>query len=250
MNVRVVMVEPEKEGNIGGVARVSKNFGVRQLVLVNPKTAIRDEARAYAAHAVDLLESARIVSSLAEALEESSVVVGSTAIAASSSSNLRRITVFPEEVARLLSRFKEGTVALLLGRESIGLLNEELDLCDVIVTIPASPSYPVLNVVTAAGIILYELYKAFNIKDRASYAKPADRKVVEAALNHFEALMKASGLKDTRLKLTVRAFKNVLGRSFLARREASLLAGGLRKALLKIEFSSLNQRELLKEPCP
>jgi len=240
MNIRVVMVEPEKEGNIGGVARVSKNFGVKQLFLVNPKTIIGAEARAYAAHAVDLLESAKIVRSLKEALEGVSAVIGSTAIVAKSSSNLRRITIFPEVAAKLFSRFKEGTLALLLGRESTGLLNEELDVCDVVVTIPASPAYPVLNVVTAAGIILYELYKAFNVKNRASYVKPADREVVEAVLNHFEALMEASGLRGSRLKLTIRAFKNVLGRGFLARREASLLAGGLRKALLKIKSNSLN----------
>ncbi len=236
MEVRVVMVEPEREGNIGGVARVAKNFSAQRLYLVRPKVSLGAEARAYAAHAVDLLEKAAVVDSLEEALNGASVVVGSTAKIARSPSNLRRVTIFPDELARRLSRFKEGVVALLLGRESIGLLNEELDVCDVIVTIPANPEYPVLNVVTAAGIILYELYKAFKVAGRASYAKPADRKIVQAALSHFEALMKASGLEGARLSLTVRALKNVLGRGFLARREASLLAGGFRKALLKLSL--------------
>lgn len=234
MEVRVVMVEPEKEGNVGGVARVMKNFGAKQLYLVKPKVTLGAEARAYAAHAVDILEGAKIASSLKEALEGATVVVGSTAKVAKGPSNLRRITVFPAELARLLSRFKEGVVAILLGRESIGLLNEELEVCDAVVTIPASPEYPVLNVVSAAAVILYELYKAFRVEGKVSYAKPADRSVVESAISHFEALMKASGLRDVRLKLTVAALKNVLGRGFLAKREASLLAGGFRKALLKV----------------
>lgn len=237
--IRVVMVEPEKEGNVGSVARVMKNFGIRQLYLVNPKARLSD-ARPYAAHAIDILESAVVVSSLQEALDGASVVVGSTAVPAGSSSNLTRITVFPEELARYLSRYEGGTAALLLGRESIGLLNKELELCDVVVTVPADPGYPVLNVAMAAGIILYELYKAFKVKHKVSYAKPADRKVVEVIISYFESLLKVSGLEGTRLKLTVKSLRNALGRSFLASREASLLAGGFRRIWLKLQSQGLN----------
>ncbi|MCX8204293.1 MAG: RNA methyltransferase [Candidatus Nezhaarchaeota archaeon] len=237
--VRMVMVEPEKGGNVGSVARVMKNFGFRQLYLVNPKAKL-DEARLYAAHASDILDSVVVVSSLKEAIADVSIIVGSTAVPATSSSNLTRITIFPEELARYLSRYRAGIVAILLGRESIGLLNRELELCDVVVTIPADPKYPVLNVAMAAGIILYELYKAFEVKQKVSHAKPADRKVVEAVISHFESLLKASGLESTRLRLTVKALRNVLSRSFLASREASLLAGGFRRILLKVQSQGLD----------
>lgn len=233
------MVEPEKSGNIGSVARVAKNFGVKQLYLVNPKASL-DEAKVYAAHAVDVLESAVVVSSLQEALSDVSIIIGSTAKPASSPSNLTRITVFPEELARCLSRYEGGVAALLLGRESIGLLNRELELCDAIVTIPANPEYPVLNVAMAAGIILYELYKAFKVKHRVSYAKPADRRVVETVISYFESLLKIAGLEGTRLRLTVKSLRNALTRSFLASREASLLAGGFRKILLKVQSQGHN----------
>ncbi|MEM4699369.1 MAG: RNA methyltransferase [Candidatus Nezhaarchaeales archaeon] len=239
MIIRVVMVEPEKGGNVGSVARVMKNFGIKQLYLVNPKAQL-SEARPYAAHAIDVLESAVVVSSLQEALDGVSIVIGSTAVSARSPSNLTRITVFPEELARYLLRYESGIAALLLGRESIGLLNKELELCDVIVTIPAASEYPVLNVAMAAGIILYELYKAFNVRQKASYAKPADRRVIEIIVSYFESLLRASGLEGARLKLTVKSLRNVLGRSFLASREASLLAGGFRRLWLKLQSQGLD----------
>ncbi|RLF12149.1 MAG: hypothetical protein DRJ98_01635 [Thermoprotei archaeon] len=234
VRIRVVLVEPEKEGNIGGVARAMKNFGLTQLYLVNPKVTVGVEARAYASHGVEVLEKAKIVGSLDEALEGVDCVVGTTAKISRSPSNLRRITIFPEELAKRLTEAPRGTVALLFGRESIGLLNKELERCDVLVTIPSNPKYPVLNVVTAAAVVFYELYKAFKAKGKVSYAKPADRKVVEAALKHFEGLMVASGIHGAKLDLTMKALKNLMGRGFLAKREATLLAGAFRKALLRV----------------
>ena len=251
MRIRVVLVEPERQGNVGGIARAMKNFGLSELYIVNPKEGIGDEARAYASHAVDVLESSVIVDSLEEALKGVNYVVGTTAKPAKSPSNLRRIAIFPEELARKLASAPEGVTAILFGRESVGLLNRELDLCDVVVTIPASPQYPVLNVVTAAAIIFYEIYKATRCEGgRVSYARPADRMVVEAALRHFRGLMEAIGLKGSRLELTVSALKNVMGRSFISSREASLLAGGFRKALVRVATFKEERGELLKEPNP
>ncbi len=238
MKIRVVLVEPEKQGNIGGIARVMKNFGLKELYLVNPKDQLGEEARAYASHAVDILESAIIVDDLSKALKGVNYIVGTTSKVGKSPSNLRRITLFPEALAERLVNAPRGVTAILFGRESIGLLNRELELCDVVVTIPANPQYPVLNVVNAAAIIFYELYKVAKEAGKVSYSRPADRMVVDVALKHFENLMAASGLKGSRLRLTVNALKNILGRSFISSREASLLAGGFRKALLKLSSNN------------
>lgn len=237
MEIRVVLVEPLREGNVGGVARAMKNFGLTQLYLVNLKMKISDEARAYACHAVDILERMRIVESFDEAVKDVNYIVGTTAIVSKSSSNLRRITIFPEELAKSLVKAPRGTIALLFGREDRGLLNEEIEKCDVVVTIPSSSAYPVLNVVTAAAIIFYELFKYLKVRNKVSFAKPADRRVIEVLLKHFEDLMKSSGIYESRLDLTMKAFKNLLGRSFLYQREATLMAGAFRMALLKLRSS-------------
>jgi len=154
----VILVEPEKEGNIGAIARSMKNFGLTDLWIVSPKTPIQDEAYRYAKGGRAILEKAKVVQNLSEALQEIERTVGTTAIVSRSTRNLLRTAIDP---ARLASRLAEtsGRVALVFGRESSGLTNAELQKCNIIVNIPASEAYNVLNVATAASIVFYELFK-------------------------------------------------------------------------------------------
>ncbi len=227
LRLRVVLIEPESGGNIGSVARAMKNFGLKDLWLVNPKARIDEAARAMAAHAIDVLEGAKNVGALREAIRDVDLVIGTTSKPSFGRSNLKRIPLAPEELAERLGRAK-GAVALIFGRESIGLTNEEVEQCDLIVSIPASEEYPVLNVAASAAIILYEIHRGFSMgwPRRRIASEDIKRRLEDRLLD----LAELAGIPSHRAKLASRALRNVVSRSFATEREASLLLGVLRKA--------------------
>ena len=106
MPLRVILLEPEKAGNIGAVARSMKNFDQQDLWIVNPKTCINGEAKAYAMHGSDVLSSAKIVKQLNEALKDIDIVAGTSSVVAKSPSNLTRTPTTPREFAKRLQRTK------------------------------------------------------------------------------------------------------------------------------------------------
>ena len=230
MSLRVILLEPEKSGNIGAVARSMKNFGQRELWIVNPKAPIDGESMAYAMHGSDVLSSAKIVNKLKEALVGVDVIVGTSSIIARSPSNVIRTPTTPREFANKLNRCR-GRIALVFGRESSGLNNEELGLCDSVITIPASHEYNVLNLATAVSIILYELFQQ---RRKISGEHIATRISKEQLLCQFEKLVTSSGTQAHRQKLAIRAFRNLTARAMISRREASLLIGVFRRAVAKI----------------
>ena len=203
-----------------------KNFGLSELWLVNPKVEIGTEAFSLASHATDILENAKIVNSLDAALSDIGCVVGTTSIFAKSSTNLLRANVTPQELGQTIWVVK-GKVAILFGRESTGLSNEELAKCDVLVTIPSNPLYRTLNVASASAIIFYELWKT-NLKVRRGYLDEAKREHRERLLMFFDTISQ-NHLPDYRGKLASKAFKNVISRAFISRREATLIIGAFRR---------------------
>ncbi|MEM3380970.1 MAG: RNA methyltransferase, partial [Candidatus Bathyarchaeia archaeon] len=156
MRVRVVLVEPEHEGNIGLVARSMKNFGFNDLWLINPKVNLGLEAKALASKAQDLLSNVKVVENLEDALEDCDYVVATTATVGRSPSNLNRAHVTLKEFSRKIYRLNTK-VAVLFGRESRGLTNDEISRCDLVVHIPTDPAYKTLNMAAAASITLYEI---------------------------------------------------------------------------------------------
>lgn len=135
--VRVILLEPEKGGNIGSVARAMKNFKLADLWIVRPKTGLNNEARAFAMGGRDILLSAKIVRTLKKALNGVDLIVGTSSVSATSTSNLSRVSITPAELARKV-RTAKGNVGIIFGRESSGLSNSEVEACDFMVTIPAS----------------------------------------------------------------------------------------------------------------
>jgi TrmH family RNA methyltransferase len=230
MKARVVLVEPEKPGNIGAVARSMKNFNLSDLWIVNSKTPLTLEARAFAMHGYDVLTRAKKVKTLKQGLRNLDLVVGTSSIVATSNSNLARVPVTPFELAQRVSAFK-GNMGILFGRESSGLSNEEVEACDFIVTIPASRKYNVLNIATAASIIFYELFRT-----QTGRRGPilAGRAVKERLQLEFGGLVNRSGVQRHKRSLVQRSFRNIISRSFMTRREASLLLGVFRRASAKL----------------
>ncbi len=230
MNVRVVLVAPEHEGNVGAIARLMKNFGLSRLYLVNPQVKLENDAYTRAVHAGDVLAAAAIVDALDEALVGADWVIGTTAVVATKSSNLRRTAITLDELATRLPR-QRGEAALLFGREGSGLSNRELDRCDVVVSIPSSPTYRALNVASAAAIVFYELWTADITNGGRGYGDAADAAARQRLLALFTALAMKEGAPPHRRRLAVMAFKNIVSRAFISKREASLLTGVLRRAV-------------------
>jgi tRNA/rRNA methyltransferase len=152
-NIRIILVEPAGPLNVGSVARVMKNMGLHQLVLVNPQCDhLGEEARLMAVRAADILENARVVESLPEAL------VGCTRAIATTGDD-RPLATKPEEPADALPWLKEAPSALIFGREDCGLTNAELNYAQRLIRIPSSDAYTSLNLAQAVAVCCYELYR-------------------------------------------------------------------------------------------
>jgi TrmH family RNA methyltransferase len=156
-DIRIVMVETTHPGNIGAAARAMKNMCLSQLVLVAPRDFPSAEADARASGADDILAGARVFDTLDQATAECRVVIGTSA-------RLRSVAwplLSPRETASLAcGAAREAPVALVFGRESSGLSNEELDRCTHLVNIPTNPAFSSLNVAMAVQVLCYEVMAA------------------------------------------------------------------------------------------
>lgn len=153
--LRLILVGTEGAVNLGFIARLVENFRVEELYLVNPQASI-EEAERYAARAANRLRSAIVTEKLEDALRDVSLSICTSAIASPEDTLRTPITVW--DAADLIVA-SEGVVALVMGRESTGLTRDEIALCNVLATIPASPDYPELNLSNATAIFLYEIFK-------------------------------------------------------------------------------------------
>lgn len=153
-NIRIVLLHTSHPGNIGSVARAMKNMGLEHLVLVAPKHYPHPDADARASGAIDMLLNATVVATLDEAIADCQLVIGSSA--RERSLPLELLT--PRECShRVHHEPKDVNIAILFGEERIGLTNEQMDRCHYQVMIPASETYPSLNLAAAVQIIAYEL---------------------------------------------------------------------------------------------
>lgn len=152
--IRIILVEPAGALNVGSVARVMKNFGLEQLILVNPQCdRASDDARKMAVHAQDILESAVIVSTIPEALTGCQRVVATTGVTHDWEAPLES----PSQVLPWLLEADGQPGAMIFGREDRGLTNTELNYAQRFIRIPTNPKYSSLNLAMAVGLCCYEL---------------------------------------------------------------------------------------------
>lgn len=222
MELRVVLVEPEYEQNIGYCARVMKNFDFTELYLVNPKVELGQETKMYSKHAYDLIVNAKKVDSLEDAIKDCSMVIGTTAIKSGGRDVLRN-PITPKQAAKQLHN-KKAKIALLMGREGTGLSKEELEKCDIIIRIPSSEIYGTLNISHALGIILYE-FKSIGLRHEVDFITENERKVIEDSVKRIIKSLK--GIKGERTSIL--AMKRIFSRGIQSSTEGKALINFLKK---------------------
>ncbi|SDG01738.1 tRNA (cytidine32/uridine32-2'-O)-methyltransferase [Onishia taeanensis] len=229
-NVRIVLVQTFHPGNIGQAARAMKTMGLVDLVLVNPRCFPDPEATRLAAGAEDLIESARVVGSLKEAVNDCVQVVGASA-------RLRSLPLphfdEPDEMAKEITEHAlDAPVALVFGRERSGLTNDEIGHCTHQVSIPANPDYGILNLAQAVQVLAYEVNRTWRRRPESGYhpTRPTGEKLPSREqLDHFHAhlgrVMQASGFLTQPHARTEAQLQALFARAQPTRRELSLLRG-------------------------
>ncbi len=231
-NIYVVFVECESPGNVGFLARTMGNFGLDKLVLINPCT-LKDEAYYQAMHAKSTVENALIYDTVEEFVKDENIdfIVGSTGVPGGSY-NLSRIPLKPEELAKSMNY--NDKIAILFGREGDGLSNEEIEMCDITVSIPTDPGYPIMNISHAAAVILYEVFKNRNnfpvegLEESTALEK-------EYLIKDMEEMISKLDIPDHKKRNGLKVFKNIINRAFITGREAHTFKGILRRLNMKIK---------------
>lgn len=228
--LRFVLVETSRAGNVGSVARAMKTMGFSDLVLVAPRCAdpLRDaEAVAFASGAIDVLEGARIVGSVAEALDGCN-------FAAAVSARLREFSPpvwSPREFSSHVADGAELRPALILGNERFGLPNEIVEGCNVLINIPANPAYSSLNLSQAAQVLAYECRLAAQGENRTQtgvgfHGEAASLAQIEGMYAHLEEALVAIGFLDpANPKKLMPRLKRLFSRTGLETEEVNILRG-------------------------
>lgn len=240
--LRFVLVETSLPGNIGAAARAMKTMGFSELVLVNPRfpDALKQEdAIAFASGAQDILESARVVGSIAEALEGCNYAAAVTA-------RLREFSppvLAPRTLAEQLAVETQVRAALVFGNERFGLPNEIVEKCNVLINIPSNPDYSSLNLAQAVQVLAYEARVAAlgdgEMKDAAETeigfrGEPASIAQIEGMYAHLEeALLAIHFLNADNPKKLMPRLKRLFARAQLETEEVNILRGIANQILTK-----------------
>ncbi|WP_299485921.1 RNA methyltransferase [Acaryochloris sp. IP29b_bin.137] len=244
-NIKIVLVEPAGPLNIGSIARVMKNMGLQQLVLVNPHCDIFSaESQKMAVHAAELLSQATIVQTLTDALEGCQRVVATSA-------RPRRLPIETYPPKQILPWLLDGPTALVFGPEDRGLSNAELYHAQACLQIPTNPAYSALNLAQAVTICCYEL-RQFTLDHHqgttegvpphyASHHSPSPRELApfqqkEEFLRAFEAILLEIGyLHPHTAKARMQKLRLMVNRGQLSPQEVAMLRGMIRQVDWKIQ---------------
>ena len=220
-NLHFVLVEPESPGNIGATARAMKTCGFQNLILVNPKEKNHPETKWMAHQSEEILENAVHVNTLNEAVADMHLVIGTT--------QRKRYFRFPFYTPDEVSGKIEGIaskhpVAIVFGRESTGLANEELTQCHMHSTIYTATTKPALNLSQAVMIYAYTFFKLQNVKESKFRYDLATTEEINHFYIHLQQSMDNIGFvpRDSMDNFVTR-FKRILGRSMPEKRDVRLL---------------------------
>lgn len=233
-NIRIVLIETSHSGNIGSAARAMKTMGLTQLCLVSPKS-VDEQSYALSAGAEDVVKDAVIVDRFDEAVKDCSLVIGTSARLR----HLQSTLIEPRECAEKAIAH-QGKIAIVFGRERIGLTNDELLKCHYHLNIPANPEYSSLNLAMAVQLVSYELRMAFLTQDRVENSLSLIEKDYPTAeqLTYFfertERLYQALGFIQN--QGVTQKLKRLYQRTQLEKNELNILNGMLSAVEKRINF--------------
>lgn len=226
--IQIVLVETSHSGNIGSTARAMKTMGLHNLRLVAPKQPIDEQAIALSAGAKDVLENVQVFSSFEQAIADCQLVIGTSARLR----HLQNSLIEPKTCGELvIQRAKQGKVAIVFGRERVGLTNEELLKCHYHLNFPTNPDYGSLNLAMAVQLASYEIRMAWLAEDmqKTSQNPPLVDYPSTDELEHFfahtERLYKMLGF--IRNDSVMRKLRRLYQRAELGKAELNLLRGML-----------------------
>lgn len=235
-NIRIVLIETSHSGNIGSAARAMKTMGLTDLVLVAPKQGIDDQAIALAAGAEDVVKSAVVVNTFSEAVADCSLVIGTSARLR----HLQNSLIEPRECGeKAIHHAINGKVAIVFGRERVGLTNEELLKCHYHVTIPANPDYASLNLAMAVQLISYEIRMAYLAATTEAKATSVNADIypsmqeLEYFYHHTEQLYQSLGFIQN--QGVMQKLRRLYGRAELEKTELNILLGMLSAVRKKLK---------------
>ncbi|MHA1104321.1 MAG: RNA methyltransferase [Promethearchaeota archaeon] len=235
----IILAQPEHASNIGSIARIMKNFDFKHLVIFNPidkkDNILCRKTEGYAMHGKDVLYNSTIITNisqknhvqeLSEYLKKFDLILGTTA-KGSNYQNIKRLPIFTHELNLPISK-KPLNIAILFGKESRGLTNEEIKLADIVIRIPTGNTYPTLNISQACGIICYEIFNQIHNISIGRGIKPIlladkiNRRILYEMISSITSHLKIRSHKKDNVILS---FKNVLERSLISKKELSLIMG-------------------------
>ncbi len=231
---RFILVQPSHPGNVGAVARAMKVMGFDDLALVAPRypdVLGHDEAVSLASGATDVLERARVVDRVEDALDG----VSYTCATAMTPRDFGPPTHAPRDLLPGLAAGGHG-VAFLFGSERFGMRNEDVYRCHACISIPTSPGYGSLNLAQAVQLVAYEWRQAlggFGVAPRTPPVDYADAAAVQRLLDHWrEALVAVDFLDQAAPRKLMPRLNQLANRTQLTREEVHILHGVARAVLL------------------
>lgn len=238
----IVLVGVNHPGNLGAICRTMLNHGYDKLSLVNPNCSPEDEeARNRAKHSGRILDTASVHVSLDDAIASSSLVVGTSGKREVGSKVLRRHFVLPWEFAEMLREFN-GKVSLVFGEEGKGLSTDDLEKCDILLTLPTWEGYPIANLSQAVGHCVYELHRDRVIHgtmikgvEKERTLNPELRKILKQSIEEF-----AASLDSDKNDLIGDVFDRVILRGLPIDSEAERLIGSFVQAATALQKLSDN----------
>ena len=223
--IRVVLVAPSHPGNIGAAARAMFTMGITRLVVVAPRRFPDPEASALASGASVVLDDARVVPTLEEAIQGAVLAIG---LSARPRAFAGRVLTVRDAATEAIATAAHGDIAFVFGTEMSGLSNDELARCNVIATIPTNPDYASLNLAAAVQVAAYELRQAATDGSvwRAPRFEPATFDEIEGLYAHgARTLAEMRFLAPQMPRRLLPRLRRLFARAALEKEEVSILRG-------------------------
>tara|TARA_B100001250_G_scaffold285363_1_gene247447 strand:+ start:146 stop:871 length:726 start_codon:yes stop_codon:yes gene_type:complete len=233
--INIVLVDTIHPGNIGSVARAMKTMGLKRLSLVNPRVFPSGDANALAGNATDVLDNAKIFTSIKDAIDQSTFVYATSSRDRSIQWPLMDAETAAKDICNEVNSNKE--ISIIFGKEDRGLTNDELELANKLIEIPANPEYPVLNLAMSAQIISYEILKASSSNEKKEWRDypEVNSKQLQMLIDHFiETAIDIDVIDPDNPKKIISRIKRMFTRLQPDEMEASFMRGflsGIKKKL-------------------